>query len=140
MKRLINVLIIALGLGFLSSCSSTGTMTDRSDRYGYYDNVYYHGYPSYYNASPYLYQRPIIHNDIIVVPDKKRVRSRDHVRRRETATPDSRRRVVPRESNRSIERGSNERRGSTVAPYSRESSSPAPATRRSSGNTSRRGN
>src|SRR5690606_1851640 len=107
----------------------------------YYDNVYYHGYPSYYDAYPYRYQRPIIHNNIIVVPDQKRVRNSDHVRRRESISPDNnRRRVVPSESNRSIERGSNERRGSSIAPSSSRSSSPAPATRRSSDNPSRRGN
>src|SRR5690606_34675437 len=109
MKRLINILIIALGFGFLSSCSSTGSMMSNSDGYGYSDNVYYHGYPSYYGAYPYLNQRPIIRNNIIVVPDQKRVRNRDHVRRRESISPNNRRRVVPSESNRSIIRGNNER-------------------------------
>jgi len=141
MKRVLSLLILAFGFAFLSSCSSTGTMTGGSDVYGYYDNMYYHGNPNYY-ANPYLYQRPIIRNNVIVVPEQRKEvrRTRENVRRREVVSPDSRRTVSPAE--RQINRTeAPARRGTTVSPPSRNSSTPAPATRRApSNNRSRSGN
>lgn len=138
MKRAINFMIVLFGAAFLSSCSSTGSMIGASGGYGYYDNVYYHGYPSYY-ANPYLYPGTrIIHNDVIVVPEQNAVRNRDNVRRRETVSPNSRRTVSPTEPNRRIERSTTPtRRGTSVAPSSR--STAPPASRGSSSPNSRRG-
>lgn len=140
MKRILNIALVALGIGFLSSCSTTGSVVSGPDAYGYYDDVYYYGHPSYYQSYPY-YRRPIIHNDIIVVPEQNRkvIRNRDDVRRRQVVSPDTRRTASP--SNREVIRNTAPtRRSSTVAPSSRQSSSPAPATRTNPNNGSRRGN
>lgn len=141
MKRLINLMIMVLGAFFLSSCSTTGSMLEGSAGYGYYDNVYSHGYPNYYSAygaNPYLYPRTrIIHNNVIVLPEQKNVRSREQVRRKESVSQNSRRTITPNEPNQRVNRSAiPSRRGSSVAPTSR-SNSPAPM--RSSSPRSRRG-
>ena len=141
MKRLLNILVVGLGIGLLSACSSTGSVVSGSDPYRYYDDMYYYGYPSYYNAYPY-YHRPVIHDRVIVVPEQNRrtVRSRTNdLRGREAVAPNMRRSVQP--SSREVIRSSTAptRRSTTVAPSSRQSSS-APATRNNSSNGSRRGN
>lgn len=137
MKTLINSIIGILGIFMLGSCTSTGTLTKGSASYGYYDNMYYQGYPYYYGAydrNPYFYPRNrIIHNNIIVVPEKNRVENRDNVRRREAVSPNSRRTVSPSESVRSRSESSriiNRREGAPsretiTAPSSRRSDSPA---------------
>lgn len=143
MKRLLNILLVGLGIGFLSSCSSTGTMVSGTDPYRYYDNMYYYGYPSYYSAYPY-YNRPIIHNRVIVVPEQNRkaVRSRTNdLRGRQAVSPNTNKRRSVQPSNREVIRNSApSRRSTTVAPSSRQSSSPAPPTRSNPTNNSRRGN
>lgn len=140
MKRLLNILVVGLGVGLLSSCSSTGSVVSGSGPYGYYDDMYYYGYPSYYHAYPY-YNRPVIHNRVIVVPEQNRkaVRNRTNdLRGREAVSPNSRRSVEP--SNREVIRSTAPtRRSTTVAPSSR-SASPAPASRTNPANGSRRGN
>lgn len=140
MKRLLNMVMVMLGIGFLSSCSTTGSVVSGSDPYGYYDDMYYYGHPSYYNAYPY-YHRPVIHDRVIVVPEQNRrvVRNRiNDLRGREAVSPNTRRSVEP--SNREVIRNSApERRSTTVAPSSRRSSNPAPATRVNPTNGSRRG-
>lgn len=139
MKRLLNMVMVVLGIGFLSSCSTTGSAVTGSDAYGYYDDMYYYGYPSYYQAYPH-YGRPVIHNDVIVIPEQNRkvIRNRENVRTRQAVSPNSRRTVEP--SNREVIRNSAPtRRSTTVAPSSRQSSNPAPATRTNPTNGSRRG-
>lgn len=139
MKRLLNILMLVLGVGFLSSCSTTGSVVG-GDAYGYYDDMYYYGYPSYYHTYPH-YQRPIINHNVIVVPEQNRkvIRNRENVRRREVVSPNSRRSVAP--SNREvIRRTAPTQRSTTVAPSSRQSSRPAPAIRTNPNNGSRRGN
>jgi hypothetical protein len=138
MKKIINFVIIILSVGLISSCSSTGTMMGASSGYGYYDNVYHHGYPAYYGANSYLYPRSrVIHNNIIVLPEQKKVKNRQ-VQRREAVSPNTRRKVTTTSPNRTVNRSSTPvRRGSTVAPSSRSTrSSSAPASRAPS---SRRG-
>lgn len=140
MKRLLYMVMVVLGISFLSSCSTTGSAVTGSDAYGYYDDMYYYGYPSYYQANPY-YGRPIIHNDVIVVPEQNRKvrRNRENVRTREAVSPNSRRSVEP--THREVIRHSAPtRRSTTVAPSSRQPSNPAPATRTNPSNGSRRSN
>lgn len=140
MKRLLNILLVGLGVGLLTACSSTGSVVSGSDPYRYYDDMYYYGYPSYYNAYPY-YNRPIIHDRVIVVPEQNRkaVRNRTNdLRGREAVSPNTRRSVEP--SRREVIRSTAPtRRSTTVVPSSRQSS-PAPAPRTNSTNGSRRGN
>lgn len=138
MKKILNYVLVILGVGLLGSCSSMGTMVSDSSGYGYYDNVYHQGYPAYYGANSYLYPRTrVIQNNVIVVPNQKKVNKRQ-VQRRETVSPNSRRSVNQVTPNRTVNRNSNAaRRGSTVAPSSRSTrSSSAPASRAPS---SRRG-
>ena len=140
----ISLVIGFIGVFLLGSCSSTGAMVGGS---GYYDNMYYHGYPSYYGAygvNPYLYPRNrIIHNNIIVVPEKKGVENRDNVRRRESVSPNSRRKVTPSksvrsrsETNSTINRRQNapSRENSVVAPSSRRTVAPNRDSSRGRGN------
>lgn len=140
MKRLLNIVLLVLGVGFLSSCSTTGSTVRGVDAYGYYDNVYYYGYPNYYRTYPH-YQRPVIHNDVIVIPEQKRnvVRNRENVRSRKAISPNTRRSVTP--SNREVIRNTAPtRRSSTVAPSSRSVPNATPAPRSNLNNSSRRGN
>src|SRR5690606_19737616 len=126
-------MIMAVGVAFLSSCSTTGTLTGGSDAYGYYDNMYYHACRSY-SANASMYQRPTARNGITVLPqERKNVRSRENVRRREIVSPNSRSTVNPTER-RVIRTETPSRRGATVAPPTRNSSSPARATRRTPDN------
>jgi hypothetical protein len=140
MKRLLSIVLVGLGIGLLSSCSSTGSAVSGSAPYGYYDDMYYYGHPSYYNAYPY-YHQPVIHDRVIVVPDQNRkvVRNRKNdLRGREAVSPSSRRSVQP--STREVIRNTAPmRRSTTVTPSSRESS-PAPASRSNPTSGSRRGN
>lgn len=142
MKRFLSVILVGLGIGFLSSCSSTGSVVSGSDAYGYYDDMYYYGYPSYYHAYPY--HRPVIHDHIIVVPEKENqrrvIRNRNDVRsRREAVSPNSRRSV--QQSNQQIRRQTAPtQRSNTVAPSSRQQSNPTPSTRSNPNSGSRRGN
>lgn len=140
MKKILNYVLVILGVGFLGSCSTTGTMVSDTSGYGYYDNVYHQGYPTYYGGNSYLYPRTrVIQNNIIVVPNQnqKKVDKRQ-VQRRETVSPNSRKSINQATPNRTINRNSNAvRRGSAVAPTSRPTrSGSAPASRAPS---SRRG-
>lgn len=141
MKRLLNIILVGLGIGLLSSCSSTGSVVSGSAPYGYYDDMYYYGHPSYYNAYPY-YHQPVIHDRVVVVPEQNRkiIRNRNNDSRgREVVSPNTRRTVQP--SNREVIRNAAPtRRSTTIAPSSRQSSSPAPAPRTNPNNGSRRGN
>src|SRR5690606_2540744 len=103
MKRLMNILVIGLGIGLLSACSSTGSVVS-ADPYRYYDNMYYYGYPNYYNAYPY-YNRPIIDNRVIVVPEQNRkaVRNRTNdLRGRQAVSPNTNTRRSVQPSNREV--------------------------------------
>jgi len=148
MKNYLNIIVLIFGLAALTACSSTGSMVGGSSGYGYYDDMYYYGYPNYWTspyASPYYYPGRI-YNNVIVVPEKKpdRVREPRDLRRRDAVSPNTRRTVVPSEPNRNINRSTApnvnrsttpERRGSNVAPsrsttpQNRESARPAPTPR-----------
>lgn len=131
MKKIINFVIIILSVGLISSCSSTGRMMGASTGYGYYDNVYHQGYPAYYGANSYLYPRTrVIHNNVIVLPEQKKVNKRQ-VQRRERVSPNTRRKITTTSPTRTVHRNASPvRRGSTVAPSSRSTrSSAAPSSR-----------
>lgn len=151
MKRFINIALFTLGVALLGSCTSTGSAVRGSDAYGYYNNPYYYGYPNYYQSNPY-YQRPIIRHNVIVIPEQRKVvRSKEQVRRRQAVSPNTkpvspntRRKVapsnVPSKQNEAVKKNNPTRRSNTVAPSSRRTSNPTGATRTEQSNRSRRGN
>ena len=148
MKKYMNIITLVFGLAALTACSSTGSMVGGSSGYGYYDDMYYYGYPSYW-ASPYVspyYYPGRVYNNVIVVPEKKpdRVREPRELRRREATSPNTRRTVTPSESNQNINRSTTPnvnrntapaRRGNNVAPsrsttpQNREAARPTPRSR-----------
>src|SRR5690554_406647 len=102
MKKYWNIIILLIGTVAFTSCSSTGSMVGGSAGYGYYDDMYYYGYPNYWvspYASPYYYPGRV-YNNIIVVPDKKpdKIREPRDLRRRETTSPNTRRTEIGRAS------------------------------------------
>lgn len=140
MRKYWNIIVLLIGALAFTSCSSTGSMVGGSGGYGYYDDMYYYGYPNYWvspYANPYYYPRRV-YNNIIVVPEKTpdKIREPRDLRRRETTAPNTRRTVTPNQSNRNIDRSTApSRRGSNVAPsrsttpQNRESARPSPRSR-----------
>lgn len=140
MKRILNIIVVGLVVALISSCSSMGSVNRSAEGYGYYDNMYYSRYPSYYPSYRY-YQRPIIRNEVIIVPEKRKVvRNNGEVKRRQVVSPDTRR--TESQSHREAVRSTAPQRRSlkvSSSNSSRRSGSASPSSRSSVGSNSRRG-
>ncbi|WP_194775089.1 hypothetical protein [Pararhodonellum marinum] len=146
MKRIINMVLIVVALGFLSSC--VGTRGGMNAGYygggyggGFYDPMYMYGHPGYFGAN-YMYYNTVPRTVIVapnnqrrvVSPQRQRNNQRNVIRNNQNRTN----RTVAPSNNRNVQRRAAPSNRSQMRTPTRTSRPTAPS--RSSGRSGRGGN